>query len=684
MLMREVDAGNKPCTIVEDVRDFPRQPPPQRVHVVGGRMDASFVFDRVFEPGTQEEVFEHVAAPLVAVALRGTNVTMFAYGQTGTGKTYTMEGPGGSGGLITQAVELAFQGLLGQKVHFQYVQLYNNQFTDLLNPTGKQDVLSVEEGPRFMMVRGATIMPAGSAQELLHAVSKGAAFRATGATNMNDASSRSHAILNIMLSEGKPEAGTSMCLVDLAGSERTKRSGVTGAGFAEAVNINGALSALGRVVTSLVENDGKRAAHISYKDNALTYLLKSGVGGNAHTALVCCITQAADSLDESLNTLRFAAQASHVKNRVAKSETKAAESKAAAKMAASGNVPELDAAGTGRIPLSSRPIAVRGCWVLQDAAGDAALPVICINGFIKDDAIQKGIPAAIFNDECLQALKANFPRVLIVQDLVAKEKDPDSVVPLLLELLDWLGVAKAVLWGRDAGAVLAGVFKTKHSKRVSHLFMENVENNVDVTMYKLIGKKDPNYCLGSMHGAWAIVFDWGVGGIKPSVLKVKGSNNHVIWPMHKGGKSVGKSKNQKGTDTMLGLALEKALKTKIMDCHMKSGAEITAMVASKLKATGGKAGAKSAAGGTNDKAISSAAGAGRLQTSNSKSLLLKSSSRAAERAAVKAAGASGGSPNKAIAEKKAKARLAAAGRPPQKTAVAKASASLPALGRQGQ
>lgn len=680
MLQREIDAGNKACTIVEDVRDFPRKPPPQRVHVVGGRMDASFVFDRVFEPGTQEEVFEHVAAPLVEVALRGTNVTMFAYGQTGTGKTYTMEGPGGSGGLITQAVEMVFRGLGGQKkVYFQYVQLYNSQFTDLLNPTGKQDALAVEEGPNFMVVRAATIMPAASAQELLRAVSRGAAFRATGATNMNDASSRSHAILNVMLSEGIPEEGTSMCLVDLAGSERTKRSGVTGASFAEAVNINGALSALGRVVTSLVENDGKRAAHISYKDNALTYLLKSGVGGNAHTALVCCITQAADSLDESLNTLRFAAQASHVKNKVAKSESKAAEEAKAAKMAASANMPKLDADGSGTIPLS-RPLTVCGCWLSQDGA----IPVICINGFIKDDAIQKGVPAPVFDDGCLEALKAKFPRVLIAQDLVAKEKDPDSAVPLLLELLDWLGVAKAALWGRDAGAVLAGVFKTKHSKRVSHLFMENVENNVDGPMYKAIGKKDPNYCMGSMTGAWGMLFDWGAGGIKPSVLKVKGLNNFVMWPMHKAGNSVANNKNQKGTDTMVGLALEKALKTKVMDCHMKSGAEITEMVAGKLKAK--KAGVKTGAGGTNVKASAAAsrgAGAGRLHTGSSKPRISASASRAAERATVKVAGANGGSPNKAIADKQAKTRLAAAGRPPQK-AVAKtkgASAGLPALGK---
>jgi hypothetical protein len=399
-------------------------------------------------------------------------------------------------------------------------QLYNSQFTDLLDPTSANKDLSVEEGPKFMLVRGAKVAPASSAAELLRAVTKGAAFRATGSTNMNDASSRSHAILNIMLSTGRPEQGVSLCLVDLAGSERTKKSGATGGRFDEAVNINGALSALGRVVTSLVENDGKRAAHISYKDNALTYLLKSGVGGNAHTALVCCITAAADSMDESLNTLRFAAQASHVKNKVAKSEIKAAESAAAATMAAAGNAPELGPDGAGTIPLRSGAITVCGNWPSHPAAP----PLICIDGFVNGDAIKRGIPAPVFDPE---ALRAVFPHVLVLQGLVAKEKEPAPHAKQLLELLDWLGCAKATIWGRDAGAVVAGTFKSLSPKRTAHLVMENHESNVDAATYKAISKKDPNYCLGGMTGSWMFLFDWGTGDIDSGKLKVKGREKQI-------------------------------------------------------------------------------------------------------------------------------------------------------------
>ena len=192
---------------------------------------------------------------------------------------------------------------------------------------------------------------------------------------MNDASSRSHAVLLVMVAErgAPPEQGVCLYMIDLAGSERQKRSGVSGQGFSEMaphtgrkatayerrrappsgcscvaqargaapaaavgrppdqlrpragrfplqVANNAALSTLGRVVTSLVEKDGSRAAHIGYKDSPLTDLLKCGLGGASQTALVACLTAASDSLDESLNTLRFAVQCSHVKNKVAARE----------------------------------------------------------------------------------------------------------------------------------------------------------------------------------------------------------------------------------------------------------------------------------------------------------------------------------------------------------------------------
>ena len=290
--------------------------------------NVSFVFDRCFSPGSQAEICQAVAAPLVAAVVGGVNATLFAYGQTGSGKTYTMEGPAGQEGCVQFATAQLFAALpAGHAVQYQYVQLYNDEFLDLLDPPSTRDharkKLSIEEGKRFVCMRGATVAKGSSPGAMLEDIKRGASFRATGATNMNDASSRSHAILIVVCAPDDPsvslgEAGAAFYLVDLAGSERTKRSGVQGKAFDEAAAINKALSALGRVVTSLVERDGQRASHISYKDNPLTQLLKSGLGGNSKTCLVACITSASDSIDESLNTLRFATQARHVKNKVAK------------------------------------------------------------------------------------------------------------------------------------------------------------------------------------------------------------------------------------------------------------------------------------------------------------------------------------------------------------------------------
>ena len=557
--------------------------------------------------------------------------------------------------------------------------MYNSQFTDLLDPGGAKDVLAVEEGKNFMFVRAAKILPAGSAAALLSAVATGAAYRATGATNMNDASSRSHAILNLMLSKGKPENGTSICLVDLAGSERLKRSGATGSAMTEAVNINGALSALGRVVTSLVENDGKRSKHIPYKDNELTQLLRSGVGGNAHTALVCCVTAAADSLDESLNTLRFAAQASHVKNKVAKSEEKSAAAAEEKKMRASGNQPELGADGRATIPLKSGPLAVCGVW-----GDDAPHALICISGAAKDPKspqAKAGVPDPFFD---VELIKAQFQRVLVLEStlttdpasFIQKEKDPTEPVKKILELIDWLGCSKVVLWGRDAGAVVAGCFKTKHPKRVSHLFMEAAEFNVDAAKYKAICKKDPNYCISGITGAWMYVVDFGTGGINADHLKVTGKSNHLLWPYQRAGVSLKVGTKGKSIESTLGMWFEKALKTKMMQTHNLPDEEIVQLVVAKLKGKAAAGGRGKAAAAKAPVAAGGPVGGKPAAGGGSSSRLAATSSRAADRAAAKA----GGAPSKAMADKSAKSRLAAAGRPPAQAKAVKAGGSgLPSV-----
>jgi len=570
-LQREQAAGSKSCVVVKDVEDFPRQPPPQRIqikdpsgahHAAGG----NFVFDRVFEPGSQAEVFQTVGQPLVETALQGTNVTMFAYGQTGTGKTFTMEGPSGDEGLMHNCIHQLFAGKSGsQSVYFQYVQLYNADFKDLLEPESNKS-LAVEEGPKFMKVRNAKMATASSAQQLLSIVAEGAKYRASGKTNMNDASSRSHAILSIILAEDEPENGTVMYLVDLAGSERVKRSGATGAAFTEAANINQALSTLGRVVVGLVENDGKRAAHIAYKDNPLTYLLKSGIGGNSQTALICCITAADDSLDESLNTLRFALQASHVKNKVASKEKKDQQAAAAAAIEDSGNALTLSADGKGEVSLKGGPLSVRGSW-----QGDGPV-VICIHDFGSDGSQFDGVIALLAGETRVLALTLNMT--------TEREDGHDALHSTILELLDWLGVAKPILFGRDFGAVICASFKVKHPTRAGLLILQNLHQDLDAPGYKKRMQKDPNYMMTQWMDCWnwiADVMEQDKSKVGINVKKLKGKAL-LFWPCHFKGVADTKRKHQQ-----CGLLIEKVLKTKLVDSYGFKDAETVDQIRSALQ-----------------------------------------------------------------------------------------------------
>merc|ERR1719456_769415 len=158
---------------------------------------------------------------------------------------------------------------------------------------------------------------------------------------MNEVSSRSHAILMLRLFEpnAKPDdaPAASMFVVDLAGSERVSRSGVTGQGFEEATSINQSLTALGRVVITLVNEESSGKTFVPYTASPLTMVLKVGLGGNSKTALIACVTQAGDSISESVSTLRFAMQASHVKNKVAGEDAKNKANAEKDKIAAAGN-----------------------------------------------------------------------------------------------------------------------------------------------------------------------------------------------------------------------------------------------------------------------------------------------------------------------------------------------------------
>jgi len=499
-----------------------------------------FVFDRAFQPASQEELFAAVGEPLVHAVLEGTNATIFAYGQTGTGKTWTMEGPSEQPGLTSRAVRALYAGLKGtQAVTMQYVQLYDEAFLDLLDPPeagagGGGKKLSVAEG-NFTFLKGATFVSAPSAENAIERITRGAAFRASGKTNMNDASSRSHAILLLAVGEkdAPPESGVVLYMVDLAGSERQKRSGVTGQGLNEMIANNAALSTLGRVVSSLVEKDGQRASHIAYKDNPLTDLLKCGIGGNSRTALVACLTAASDSLDESLNTLRFAVQCSHVKNKVAKKDKKDEEQAKAADIASAANELAFGEDGAAEVALPTGTISVRGSW------DDTSLPAVIL---LPDSEHTMGWgsedPAQF---DGLIALLKGRARVLCPKLGWGKdEKQPEKYVPQMLELCDWLGLAKPIVYGRDCGAMVALAFKIAYPGRCGMVLMENVRELYDDVEFKKRMKKDPAIAMGSFGGPFSLITPMNGkndgAGLMKGIDKLKGKSSLLLWPCQMKGK----------------------------------------------------------------------------------------------------------------------------------------------------
>eukprot|EP00930_Biecheleria_cincta_P026209 TRINITY_DN18502_c0_g2_i2.p1 TRINITY_DN18502_c0_g2~~TRINITY_DN18502_c0_g2_i2.p1 ORF type:complete len:805 (+),score=85.67 TRINITY_DN18502_c0_g2_i2:352-2415(+) len=321
------EAGIAPCCEVSDVDD-PRGRTVQQILLKKPNIEetSEFVFEGVFRPeASQDDVWNtlHESLDVVGALLDGIGATVFAYGQTGSGKTHTIDGDGT--GIVARIVrDLYSRVTASQIVDAQYFQLYNETFIDLIAPPNR---LSVDGSGTIV---GARSLQAASAEELLSSIQAGSKYRASGSTDMNDSSSRSHAILSISLCgdvgpSGSSRAGARLFVVELAGSERVKRSGVSGARFSEAVAINQSLLALANVVQALVENGGRPRAHIPYRDSALTHALRDSLGGTARTALIACISSASDSAEETLGTLRFASCATHVQNRAEDAKQEAAE-----------------------------------------------------------------------------------------------------------------------------------------------------------------------------------------------------------------------------------------------------------------------------------------------------------------------------------------------------------------------
>uniref|UniRef100_A0A7N8YAW3 Kinesin-like protein KIF13B n=1 Tax=Mastacembelus armatus TaxID=205130 RepID=A0A7N8YAW3_9TELE len=280
----------------------------------------------------QDVVFQCLGESLLNNAFMGYNACIFAYGQTGSGKSYTMMGSAEQPGLIPQLCSSLFSRTVHEAregecftVEVSYMEIYNEKVRDLLDPKGSRQALRVREHKVFgPYVDGLSRLAVTSYKDIESLMSEGNKSRTVAATNMNEESSRSHAVFNIILTHTLMDiqSGTTgekvskLSLVDLAGSERATKTGAAGERLKEGSNINKSLSTLGLVISALADQGAgtNKSKFVPYRDSVLTWLLKDSLGGNSRTAMVATISPAADNYDETLSTLRYADRAKNIVN----------------------------------------------------------------------------------------------------------------------------------------------------------------------------------------------------------------------------------------------------------------------------------------------------------------------------------------------------------------------------------
>ena len=286
----------------------------------------TFTYDGVFSAETeQEKIFEIVAKPLINSALEGINGTLFCYGQTASGKTYTMEGIHNDNklmGVIPRMMQYVFYLIeqansdIEYSVKCQYYQIYNEKIQDLLD-IRKKDLAIREDKNKGIWVEDCTEIYVSSQEEMYAVFKEGSNNRTVSATNMNKGSSRSHSLFVVTLFQRNTITGSSktgrIYFVDLAGSEKMAKTGIEGGtGLKEAQNINKSLMTLGMVINSLTEG----AKHIPYRDSKLTRVLQESLGGNSMTNLVITCSPNFMNQSETMSTLRFGQRAKLIKNKV--------------------------------------------------------------------------------------------------------------------------------------------------------------------------------------------------------------------------------------------------------------------------------------------------------------------------------------------------------------------------------
>ncbi|XP_054637395.1 kinesin-like protein KIF13A isoform X2 [Dunckerocampus dactyliophorus] len=340
MNRREIELNTK-CVVDMEDNQTVLHPPPSNSKGDNRKQPKVFAFDHCFwsmddsnvpKYAGQEVVFKCLGEGILENAFQGYNACIFAYGQTGSGKSFSMMGNGEQPGLIPRLCCSLFERVHIDaneahtfKVEVSYMEIYNEKVRDLLDPKGSRQSLKVREhkvlGP---YVDGLSQLAVTSFEDIEVLMSEGNKSRTVAATNMNEESSRSHAVFSIIVTQtlydlqsgNSGEKVSKMSLVDLAGSERVSKTGAAGERLKEGSNINKSLTTLGCVISALADQSaGKgKAKFVPYRDSVLTWLLKDNLGGNSKTAMIATVSPAADNYEETLSTLRYADRAKRIVN----------------------------------------------------------------------------------------------------------------------------------------------------------------------------------------------------------------------------------------------------------------------------------------------------------------------------------------------------------------------------------
>lgn len=284
-----------------------------------------FSFDRIFDPKvSQKEIFEDAARPIVNSILEGFNGTILAYGQTASGKTYTMQGDldfPDEEGIIPRTINMLFESIMNSPEEIEFtvktsmLEIYMEKIRDLID-LSRINLNIREDKAKGIYIEDISEYYVSCEEEILELIKMGSENRIQAATNMNENSSRSHSIFIINIHQQNNKDGSAknskLVLVDLAGSEKISKTGATGLTLEEAKTINKSLTTLGMVINSLT--DGK-STHIPYRESKLTRVLQESLGGNSKTCLIVTCSPSIYNEAETLSTLRFGHRAKNIKNK---------------------------------------------------------------------------------------------------------------------------------------------------------------------------------------------------------------------------------------------------------------------------------------------------------------------------------------------------------------------------------